>query len=109
MKLETFITQSLLDIRNGIRSANESIAKLDGGTLGVDQAAHFQMGPYDDESGKVTFDVAVTAEDSSEGNADAGIRVLGLGVGLASRLGFLKKNSSFSRITFHVKPGKYTG
>ncbi|MFA6446122.1 MAG: hypothetical protein WCW14_02625 [Candidatus Paceibacterota bacterium] len=109
MKLDEFITQSLLDIRNGVRKANEQIAKIDGGTLGIDQAAHFQMGPYGDESGRVSFDIAVTVEDSSKGNVGAGIKVLGLGTGIFSDLGFKKKNESVSRITFHVKPGKYTG
>ena len=109
MKLDEFITQSLLDIRNGIRVANEKIAKIDGGTLGIDQTAHFQMGPYNDESGRISFDIAVIAEDTSKGDASAGIRVLGFGAGLASKLGFQKRNESVSRITFHVKPGKYTG
>jgi len=109
MRLDEFIRQSLLDIRNGVRSANEEIAKIDGGTLGLDQSAHFQMGPYEDESGRVSFDIAVTVEDSSRGNMGAGIKVLGLGVGIASKLGFQKRNEHVSRITFHVKPGKYTG
>lgn len=109
MKLDDFITQSLLDIRNGIRHANEEIARMDGGTLGVDTAAHFQMGPYADAAGNISFDIAVTVENSSSGGASAGIQVLGLGTGLAAKLGFRNRNESVSRITFHVKPGKYTG
>jgi hypothetical protein len=109
MKLDEFIAQSLLDIRNGIRTANEKIAVIDGGVLGENQSAHFTMGPYADESGRVSFDIAVTAENSSKGGVSAGIQVLGFGTGLSSKLGFNKKDSSVTRITFHVKPGKYTG
>lgn len=109
MELEEFITKSLLDIRNGVRAANEEIAKIEGGILGKDKTAHFQMGPYSDGSGQVTFDVAVTAESSGGGEAKAGIHVLGLGLGFASKIGFHSKNERVSRITFHVKPGYHTG
>ncbi len=109
MKLDEFIKQSLLDIRNGVRSANEEIAKIEGGTLGLDKEAHFQMGPYNGDAGKIIFDIAVTVEDSSNGSVGAGIKVLGLGTGVFSKLGFLKKNERISRITFYLKPGKYTG
>lgn len=109
MKLDKFIMETLLDIRNGIRTANEEIAKLEGGELGKNKSAHFQMGPYSDESGRISFDIAVTVEDSSKGDVSAGIRVLGLGAGLASKLGFQSKNERISRIKFHVKPGEYTG
>jgi hypothetical protein len=109
MKLDEFIRQSLLDIRNGLRKANEEIAKIEGGTLGINQSAHFIMGPFNDGSGRVSFDIAVTVEDSSDGKVGAGIKVLGLGANLFSKIGFQKRSENVSRITFYVKSDKYTG
>jgi len=110
MELDKFITQTLLDIRNGVRGANEEIARLEGGELGKDRSAHFVMGPYSDESGRISFDIAVTVQDSSKSDVGASIHVLSLASGsLASKLGFRSKNERISRIKFCVKPDKHTG
>ena len=60
MELETFIKQTLMGIKNGLRTANLELAKAEGKTLGVDIAAPFQIGPHEGKDGFITFDIAVT-------------------------------------------------
>lgn len=52
MELEEFIHKTLVDIRNGLRKANEEIARLEGGKLGVDHAALFQLESHGGQNGK---------------------------------------------------------
>lgn len=102
-EMETFIKKSLLDIRNGVRSANTEIAELEGGVLGKDKAALFQFQPEN----TIDFDIAVTAQRSDEKGGGLKISVVSIGIG-----GFLKKNTSneqISRIKFSLKPGLRTG
>lgn len=70
MELEEFIRKTLIDIRNGLRGANEEIAKLEGGKLGVDKAALFQLESHGGQGGKsyINFDIAVTVSKETQKN-----------------------------------------
>jgi hypothetical protein len=91
MKLNEFITDVLKDIDNGLQEAK----KITGRKYRVDTR----------ENKGVTFDIAVTAENSSlteaEGEAKAGfIQVLGARVG--AKLENKQENSEVSRIQFTI-------
>ncbi len=83
MELKEFIQKTLIDIRNGLRGANEEIAKLEGGKLGVDQAALFQLESHGGQGGKsyINFDIAVTVSREKQKTGGGSIKVAVLNVG----------------------------
>lgn len=109
MELEEFIRKTLIDIRNGLRGANEEIAKLEGGKLGGDRAALFQLESHGGQGGKsyINFDIAVTVSKEKQKTGGGSINVLAVNVGgKASDTG---KEEYVSRIKFALISGKDTG
>jgi|SRR3989344_4691639 len=106
MELENFIKETLVGIKNGVRSANFEIAKAEGKELGKDIGAAFIFRP-DEKDSSVVFDVAVTVSSESKKEGGGGIKIaiakLGAGVSETSAL------QHVSRIKFSVKPSLITG
>ncbi|MFL5254386.1 MAG: hypothetical protein ACJ8AI_16090 [Rhodopila sp.] len=91
MKLDTFISNVLQDIDNGLRAAQEKTNK------------RYSVGVI--ESDGVDFDIAVTTTSTTdtqiEGKAKVGF-VQVLGADVAAKLGNKDENSHVSRIQFSV-------
>ena len=98
MNLQTFIEQSLVEIRLAYESAHSRIEKE--GLLVPAQV----MGEMNTHTTDIVFDVAVeaSAEDTAKGGA--GIKVLGGLVDVAANGGLdsSKKHSSVSRVQFTI-------
>jgi hypothetical protein len=95
VELHEFITATLVDILRGVRSAIEIAEKEKFGGV---------VNPiYGGSSGsaavqKVEFDIAVSGTEKVTGQADAGIKVLGIGIG--GEAAMEDENSRVSRIKF---------
>jgi hypothetical protein len=107
MELDKFISETLINIRNGLRAANEAVAESEGKTLGNDIAALFQMGPYEDDGGYIHFDIAVTVSGETTTTGGGGIRIAMVNIG--AEASGASKQENVSRIKFSVKPSLYTG
>jgi hypothetical protein len=109
MELEEFIHKTLVDIRNGLRAANEEIAKLEGGELGKDKAALFQLESHGGEKGKsyINFDIAVTVNKETGASGGSSIRVPFLSVG--GEINGAERQEYLSRIKFALISGLNTG
>tara|TARA_B110000914_G_C15294212_1_gene368048 strand:+ start:176 stop:493 length:318 start_codon:yes stop_codon:yes gene_type:complete len=94
MELKEFVTTALQDIEAGVHNANANANREISFTGNKDNPT-------------VTFDIAVTAEESIKGGAEAGIKVLSIGR-VSGEAGVVKKNASVSRITFNVDIRPYT-
>jgi hypothetical protein len=95
MDLENFVQESLNQIFNGVKGAQESAAKS-GGEINPKVSG---KGTFD-HTGRIIhpieFDVAVTVVET--GNVNGGISVMGVGLKGASS----ESNTSVSRIKFNV-------
>ena len=110
MQLQEFIKQSLSQIVNGVREAQQELARNGHGEVNPHGIQHEPGGIVGRVSGAtnpnwaevqfVDFDVAVTVTESSETGGRAGISVLGIGAGAEKQSGLA--NSSVSRIQFKV-------
>ncbi|MGD0139705.1 MAG: hypothetical protein ABSD28_12575 [Tepidisphaeraceae bacterium] len=111
MDLETFVSQSLLQIVAGVRKAQEKFANNPAGAKinprGTTALGHTELGrkaPHEMHTKlpvhQMEFDIALTTVDSSEGTGSAGLRIMAIGIGgeLASR----NEASSVSRVKFSV-------
>lgn len=104
MDLEKFISETLVSIKRGLRSANEELVEK-GQTLGQDAAATFLIGV--DGSEKISFDIAVTVSENSEKRGVGEIKVMSVGVG--GGLNKIEAQEYVSRIKFSVHSSKITG
>ncbi len=104
MDLEKFISETLVSIKKGLRSANEDLVE-DGKILGQDAQATFIIGP--DGCEKISFDIAVTASEETEKSGGGGIKVMSIGVG--GKLDKTETQQSVSRIKFNVQSSQITG
>ena len=106
MKLQEFIKESILEIMNGVKEAQQSNstgAKINPGDLRLgDGIKHAHL--YDFGSGSllssVEFDIAVTAEKSKETKGGIGVFVGAIGIGSQGQSD--SKNVSLSRIKFTI-------
>lgn len=109
MELEEFIKNTLLGIRNGLHNANIEIAKLEGGVLGKDQPALFQIESHGGQGGKsyINFDIAVTVskEDQKIGGGKVHVAVINAGGEISN----IEKQEYISRIKFALISGLNTG
>lgn len=87
MELKSFVTKALIELISAINDV-EKISK---------QEVTFARSQ---DNKCVTFDIAVTAENTSKGTVEGGITVLGLNLGGDSALE--SKSSCVSRIAFGV-------
>ena len=101
MELEEFITTTLMNIKRGIRKANEQVAKDEGKTLGLDASIVFQLSEKE-KNGGIKFDVAVTVsnEKKKEGGGKIRVAVVDVGGGKESSA----KEERMSRISFSIDP-----
>jgi hypothetical protein len=97
MHLDEFINQSLVNIANGIHTANETLKK-DGMTYKMTSGDHI-----------VSFDIAVTVSESgkNEAGAKASISVIGAMLGAGAKVTGENNNQTISRIKFSVKPNTH--
>ena len=107
MNLDQFVTESLLQIINGVNAAKEKAPKslinpAPRGDTSLDNL--HQQGYTPSEDGKliqqVEFDVAVTAVVGTETKGGIGIMVAGIGLGTRGQTD--KSNTSISRLKFKV-------
>ena len=104
MNLEKFISETLINIKKGLRSANEELVE-DGKILGKDASATFLIGS--DGSEKISFDIAVTVSEETEKKGSGGIKVMSVGV--SGDLGKIETQQYVSRIKFNVQSSHITG
>lgn len=111
MELSEFITETLLDIRNGIHTANIKIAEADGKTLGKDATIQYQIeSTHSREKNKgIHFDVAVVVsnEQGAKGGGKITIPVLNIGGGAEGNIA--SKEERVSRISFEVSAFNFVG
>lgn len=113
MQLKDFVSQTLIQIIEGVAEAQEHTRATDGyidqrdrvNPKLMDRADHAPKGKYyTTQMGElvqmVKFDVAVTTEKSSNAKAGGGIRVAGVGFGGDVAAG--DKDTSLSRVSFEV-------
>lgn len=99
MELKDFIAMTLTEIQSGVQAAIEGAKK---------SGANGAISPCWDsvrEAGstliqKVQFDIAVTVSDKTEGKAEAGIKVVGIGFGGGATGS--TETSHISRIQFSI-------
>ena len=114
MKLEKFVSETLLQVINGVQEAQNALYKQ-GSTAEINPAighansAHFNE-PITLDTRKILpmkFDVSVTVQDEQKTGADIGIVVGSIRLGA---LGASKEsNNIFSRIQFEVPVSLPTG
>jgi hypothetical protein len=101
MDLKTFVAETLCQIQEGVREAIERTSSGDPRLVG---AINPHFGEHAEKLEKivekVSFDVAVTVSTSGQGEAKAGLEVLG--IGLSGKGQVAKENSAVSRIQFVV-------
>lgn len=106
MQLQDFISQSILQIVNGIREAqqqNTTDARINPSELTLgDNVAQHNLFDFHDRMllSNVEFDVAVTAEEGKGTKGGIGIFIGSVGVGAQGRSD--TRSSSVSRIKFNV-------
>lgn len=99
MDLQMFITESLLEITNGLKQANEKIKDAYGPS---DLPAAFQLKPGTnaDLGRGIQFDIAVTTSLEGKGSAGAGIKLSVVQVGVGGST--TSSSEQISRIRFTV-------
>src|SRR4051812_3327992 len=99
MELHEFITATLVDIQRGVDAAIKAVRSENlGGGINPVWGSPNEAGPADVQ--KVSFDIAVTGSEKLSGEADGGIKVVGIGVG--GKVVASDENSKISRIQFVV-------
>lgn len=95
MELNEFITNVLFEVTSGIKNANKKVGE---GT--------FQMEAYrrENETGFISFDLAVKTNEATGKDVKGGIQVLNLGVG--GDVSNSTTHESANRIKFYIIPGK---
>ncbi len=99
MKLKDFVSDTLVEIMEGVATAHDRWSNSG-------QKGHINpvWGGYEEAHKAikdVTFDVAVTVEETSSGEVGGGIRVLGIG-NAEGRGSKATQNSRVSRISFSI-------
>ncbi len=98
MDIETFVRETLVGIKNGVRSANSEIRK--NGKIDSD---HFHIMPFESKDQNViVFDIAVTVSNKKGKKGTGGIKIAGIGFG--GGLEGEVKNEYVSRIKFSITP-----
>lgn len=89
MELSQFISDTLINIKDGLSTANKKIRENEQKT--------YVMNAGDE----ILFDIAVTVGEENNSNINAGIKVISIGIG--SDLEAKSVSGSISRIKFAVK------
>jgi len=102
MDLESFIKETLVAISQGVISANKVISTQNDGLNDA-----FRLAPGDDKSLGlgISFDVAITSNNSTTTNAGGKVKIIS--VISAERSGErTRSNQDISRVNFHVRVDK---
>jgi hypothetical protein len=99
MDLETFVKQSLLEITNGLKKANERIKK-DFGPADLPSTFLLKSGNNAELGQGIQFDVAVTTSLHGKGSAGAGLKLSVVQIGLGGEAA--ASSEQISRIRFIV-------
>jgi len=111
MDIQTFVSETLRQVVDGIRSAQKTVAKESTGAkinprgiTALAKNANGQRQPHDIDTKlpihQIEFDIAVTVSESAEGKAGGGLLVAGLGIG--GQKTAATENLSVSRVSFTV-------
>jgi hypothetical protein len=106
MDLETFVSQSLLEISTGLRRANEQI-KSNSGIKDLPATYLLKPGSNADIGRGIQFDVAVTTSLEGKGSAGAGLKLSVVEVTLGG--GAAASSEQVSRIKFTVAVNQDVG
>ena len=96
MELREFIANTITEIQHGVQQAIDQTSDVKGAVNPVWGPGNMNR----EHIQKVSFDIAVTVAEKSDKHANAGIKVMGIGVGAnASKA---SENNSVSRIQFTI-------
>lgn len=98
MELNEFITNVLVEIATGVKAAN---TKLGSSSYAIEAYRR------DNETGFISFDIAVKTSEESGKGAKGGIQVLNIGV--SGGLKKLSTNEQANRIRFYILPSRNIG
>ena len=107
MELQEFITETLLEISNGIREANNIRLGEKATDPNASQTFFLRPGSKADNGAGIEFDVAVTTKKAGEGKAGAKLKLSVVEAELGGAGGASKE--SVSRIKFTVNVGQWVG
>ena len=106
MKLDKFIAETLSDIRNGVREANE-LAQVKHSNACAPNIFFLRPGSKQVMGAGIEFDVAVTTKAEGKGSAGAKVRLAVMEADLGGGGTAAKEN--VSRIKFTVTIGNWVG
>lgn len=109
MELSDFISKTLIDIKTGLRNANEHFALQEGKKLGLDAEAAFILPAYahGGKDGCINFDIAVTVSKESSESGGAGIKIAVVNIG--GEIKGIDRQESISHIKFSLASSLTTG
>lgn len=102
MDLQNFIKESLVQIEQGIKSANKELKEEN-----ASDRISYVISPSSDVRQDIDFDVAVSVSNENEVGGKAGISVFAIGAGVKNDNKTI--NQSVSRIKFKVSLHKTIG
>ena len=106
MELDKFISETLSDIRKGIKDANAE-AKGDNPKPDAPNYFFLRPGSQQERGAGIEFDVAVTTKAEGKGSAGAKVRLAVVEADLGGGGGAMKESAS--RIKFTVTIGSWIG
>ncbi|KRA57395.1 hypothetical protein ASD89_06900 [Caulobacter sp. Root656] len=98
MELREFVTNTLVQILEGVGDAQEQLGKT--GKRGIVNPTWGGGEKLYEHVQNVSFDVAVTVASKAEGGANAGIKVLAIDIGAKGSIE--TQNSNVSRVAFSI-------
>lgn len=107
MELQEFITETLLEISNGIHEANNSRLGEKSNDPEAKRTFFLRPGSRSEFGAGIEFDVAVTTKKSGEGKAGAKLKLSVVEAELGGGGGAAKE--SVSRIKFTINVGQWVG
>lgn len=100
MELREFITQTLVEIQQGVQDAISQQDAIEGNNGLINPVFSMYGLPGKEQVQKVEFDVAVTATDKASGGGKAGIKVFSVEFGGEGSKG--SEHSVASRVKFTI-------
>jgi len=109
VELDTFIKEALVQISNGIQSANEALAPVRKKPDGTDLPKLYLLAPgtRQEQGHGIHFDVAITSSMADEGKGGAKVKLAVVEVDLGGNLKTAEQ--AVSRIQFSVNVNQWHG
>lgn len=107
MKLQEFITETLIEISNGIREANDIRLATQNVAQNSQRTFFLRPGSESEHGAGIAFDVAVTTKKAGGGKGGAKIHLSVVEAELGG--GGVASKESISRIQFTVNVGQWVG